>query len=104
MSQTYPQQSDPLATFESLLDEMQLQFDSVVDSGTDQELFISGYLSGHFTLVASQCCLNGLTTLKQLNEQMLLSLQTAFSNGELESDDQQQVLVFWQRLATKFSD
>lgn len=101
MSQSPQQQSKNQMHFESQLDEIQQYLDKVVDDGTDQELFISGYLSGHFSLVASQCCLNNMMTLSQLDEQLQLSLRSAFASGELETKDQAQVLAFWQNLLTQ---
>lgn len=81
--------------FEALVDTIQDKFDGVVEHGTDQELFIAGYLSGHFSLVVSQCQLQGEETAAALNIQMLASLDKAFADGELEETDQQQVKAFW---------
>lgn len=81
--------------FEQLVDSIQEKFDGVVESGTDQELFVAGYLSGHFSLVVSQCQLQGQESVEALNINMLASLENAFSEGELEEPDQQQVKAFW---------
>ena len=84
-------------SFESIVDKIQDYMDSMVDEGSDQDLFIAGYLSGHFSLVVSQCQLNGNQTREELNKVMGESLQSAFSNGELEKTDQKDALEFWQR-------
>lgn len=43
----------------SLVDHIEPVFDEVVASGSDDELFASGYLRGHFDLVAAQLTLEG---------------------------------------------
>lgn len=82
--------------FTQYLDQIQEHFDSIVESGDDQALFISSYLNGHFSLVASQCINEQLLTLNHLDAKMQESLLVAFENGELEQEDQQQVYAFWQ--------
>ncbi|MCY7296571.1 YfcL family protein [Alteromonas sp. a30] len=72
-----------------------MMFDDVVDSGNDQELFIAGYLNGHFSLIASQCINAKAFTLAALDEKLQQSLDTAFDNNELEIEDQTQVRAFW---------
>lgn len=72
--------------------------DSIVDTGTEQELFIAGYLHGHFSLVVSQIESDGNDDKQRLDSAMLNSLQQAFEQGELEQDDQQQVFALWQKL------
>lgn len=81
--------------FEQLVDTIQNKFDQVVEHGSDQELFVAGYLSGHFSLVVSQCQLQGEEHIDALNKGMLESLDKAFANGELEEPDQQDVKAFW---------
>lgn len=81
--------------FETLVDNIQLKFDQVVEQGSDQDLFVAGYLSGHFSLVVSQCQLQGQETVEALNLGMLASLDKAFADGELEETDQQDVKTFW---------
>lgn len=84
--------------FIALIDRLQVQFDGVVETGSDEELFISGYLNGHFSLVASQCINEQLFSTEKLNEKMQASLSTAFDSGELEPVDQQRVYAFWANL------
>jgi|TARA_B110000908_G_scaffold166214_1_gene216950 hypothetical protein len=72
--------------------------DQVVEHGNDQELFIASYLQGHFAVEAGQSQVQQMTQVKQLAELMDTSLTCAFSNQELSTDDQQQVLRLWQIL------
>lgn len=72
--------------------------DRVVDTGSDQELFISSYLQGHFAVEAAQQQLADTSSISQLDAAMQQSLQCAFDAGELEERDQQQVWALWQRL------
>ncbi|MCC2605904.1 YfcL family protein [Planctobacterium marinum] len=81
--------------FEALVDNIQLKFDQVVEQGSDQDLFVAGYLSGHFSLVVSQCQLQGQESIEALNQGMLASLDKAFADGELEETDQSDVKAFW---------
>lgn len=83
------------ANFLDVIDRLQMMFDNVVESGSDQELFISGYLNGHFSLVASQCINAKAFTLDDLDNTLQASLNTAFDNNELEASDQAQVRAFW---------
>ncbi|MCC5879845.1 MAG: YfcL family protein [Idiomarina sp.] len=43
---------------DALVDHVEPVFDEVVVEGSDDELFASGYLRGHFDLVAAQLALN----------------------------------------------
>lgn len=97
------QNQDSHQAFEAMVDSIQSKFDGVVEQGTDQELFIAGYLSGHFSLVVSQCQLQSEETAAALNAQMLASLDKAFADGELEEADQQQVKAFWASCIQVFS-
>ena len=89
------------AEFIDKIDQLQALFDDLVDAGTDQELFISGYLNGHFSLAASQCLNANTLSLEDLNHQLLTSLDTAFSQHELEPDDQTQVRTYWAQCLAK---
>ncbi len=72
--------------------------DSVVDTGTDDELFIASYLQGHVAVIAKPMEVEPDASLPLLNEKVLSSLHSAFDNKELESGDQQRVLALWQSL------
>lgn len=84
------------AQFTQYLDKVQAHFDDVVNKGDDQELFISSYLNGHFSLAGSQCLNEQQLSLESLDSKMQASLADAFANGELEEQDQQQVYALWQ--------
>lgn len=90
-------------TFSSLVSQVQQRFDDAVDHGCDQQLFYSGYLNGHFSLVVGQMELAGETDPQQLQQRMQASLQKAFDGGELEPQDQQQVMTYWQKLFNQAS-
>ncbi|MBZ9611682.1 YfcL family protein [Rheinheimera maricola] len=74
-------------------------FDALVPLASDDELFASGYLRGHFDLavgtlqVAAQP-FSKAEVIKQVNT----SLAQAIANGELTEQDQQHVNTIWQRL------
>ncbi len=72
--------------------------DDIVDCGTDQELFVAGYLHGHFSLVISQLDTDNFQFKQVLNDAMYESLQRAFEQGELEPDDQAEVFSLWQKI------
>lgn len=83
--------------FALYVDKVQALFDSMVEEGSDQELFISGYLNGHFCLISSGCFHSQEFSIAALDRQMRDSLQNAFNNEELQVTDQAQVIEFWQR-------
>ena len=83
--------------FEAMVDKIQAFMDSMVDEGNDQELFIAGYLSGHFSLVVSQCQLREKENPETLNSTMRESLEKAFADKELLPEDQKDALSFWAR-------
>lgn len=83
------------------MDITQAKLDAVVIDGTDHELFISGYLHGHFSLIVSQVESNDQCSVEELDRQLLLSLHNAFENGELEKADQQDVFAMWKSLVSR---
>lgn len=89
------QQKNELTSF---LQKTESYLDQVVEHGNDQELFIASYLQGHFAVAAGQSQVQKMTQVKQLAELMDTSLTSAFSNNELVTDDQQQVISLWQTL------
>lgn len=89
------QQPNELTSF---IQKTEKYLDQVVGHGNDQELFIASYLQGHFAVAAGQSQVRQMTQIRQLNELMTTSLDTAFDNNELAADDQQQVLSLWQIL------
>lgn len=74
-------------------------FDALVPVASDDELFASGYLRGHFDLavgtleVAAQP-FSAADVVQQVND----TLHQAIANGELNPQDQQHVNAIWQRL------
>lgn len=85
-------------SFSQFVDAAEQYLNDIVNDGTDHELFISGYLYGHFSLVVSQ--LIGLETdlptkLFKLDSEMRQSLKEAFENKELEEGDQLDVFALW---------
>ncbi|WP_166840542.1 YfcL family protein [Rheinheimera pleomorphica] len=74
-------------------------FDALVPVASDDELFASGYLRGHFDLavgtleVAAQP-FSAADVVQQVND----TLHQAIANGELSQQDQQHVDAIWQRL------
>ncbi|APD94560.1 hypothetical protein BM523_11395 [Alteromonas mediterranea] len=78
--------------------EIEASLDDVVNHGSDDELFIASYLQGHFAVEARQLEMREDASLELLNEKMLSSLDSAFKNNELESEDAKQVKALWARL------
>ena len=78
--------------------EIEASLDDVVNHGSDDELFIASYLQGHFAVEARQIEMREDASLELLNEKMLSSLESAFKNNELESEDAKQVKALWARL------
>lgn len=78
--------------------EIEALLDDVVNHGSDDELFIASYLQGHFAVEARQLEMREDASLELLNEKMLSSLESAFKNNELESEDAKQVKALWARL------
>jgi|TARA_B110000902_G_C14283361_1_gene577793 hypothetical protein len=89
------QQQNELTAF---IHKTECYLDQVVQHGNDQELFIASYLQGHFAVEAGQSQVQQMTQVKQLAALMETSLTAAFSNQELATDDQQQVIRLWQTL------
>ena len=74
-------------------------FDQLVPVASDDELFASGYLRGHFDLVVGTLQVAGDNfTKEQVIEQVNTSLQQAISQGELSETDQATVQSIWQRV------
>ena len=82
--------------FQSFVDALELEIDKVVETGTDDEVFISGYLNGHVSLAAGYCLSHQLYSRQGLEVQVANSLESAFANNELEEPDQIAVKRYWQ--------
>ncbi|GGD67327.1 YfcL family protein [Lacimicrobium alkaliphilum] len=83
------------------IEEIEQHFHQTIAQGSEQELFISSYLNGHFDLMVSRALNMGIYNTEALDQAIRQSLQKAFDNSELEPDDQQQVITLWQRLSDK---
>ena len=90
--------------FGRFVDAMEASFDSFVEHGSDQELFLAGYLHGHFSLVVSEAELATDFSVDNLQVRMQASLSEAYQKKELSTDDQQQandmLLDLWREQST----
>lgn len=89
--------------FDEFVDSTQIYLDGVVVDGSDQELFIASYLTGHFSLVTSNALALDDYSLKAIDTYMQTSLEKAYANNEVEGQDQVQVSALWQSLFAKAS-
>lgn len=102
------QHSSPMSPpCESFIEQAQVYLDGVVVNGSDHELFIASYLTGHFAVVVGQAQIENDTALDKmsmprLNEMMLNSLHAAFLNNELEKAEQHHVLELWDKITADF--
>jgi len=83
---------------EHFIQQAETQLDQVVDSGTDDELFIASYLHGHFSLIASQALNSEKADVATLDALLTNNLNDAFAQNELEPEDQKKVMTLWQSL------
>lgn len=83
-------------SLDALVEHIEPVFDEAVVEGTDDELFASGYLRGHFDLVAAQLALEG----EQRAEALWPALEQAIQNAshELAPADQVHVSHLYQKL------
>ena len=91
---------DLTLSFNQVVDAIEQALNDFVDTGSDHELFLSGYLHGHFSLAVSQSQLAEDTSVSGLDVRMKNSLQGAFDDGELEAEDQQAVFAMWNKLVS----
>lgn len=88
-----------LSVPEQFIDAAAELFDALVPVASDDELFASGYLRGHFdlavgTLQLDDTSFSAADVITQVNN----TLAQAIENGELSNADQQHVSLIWQRL------
>ena len=74
--------------FETFVADMEASLDSFVEHGSDHELFLAGYLHGHFSLVTSEAQLASDLCTRALLARMQQSLSEAYENKELCVEDQ----------------
>lgn len=84
---------------EQFIDATAELFDALVPLASDDELFASGYLRGHFdlavgTLQVAEEPFAAADVINQVND----TLSQAITNGELSEQDQQHVAAIWQRI------
>jgi hypothetical protein len=91
-----------LEGFEKAVEQCQERFDSVVEYGTDEDLFISSYLAGHFDLIVGQAFIHQDYVFDNLNHQLINSLNTAFISDNLTADEQEKTMQLWQILSSYF--
>ncbi|QYM94222.1 YfcL family protein [Dickeya zeae] len=72
--------------------------DNLVEHGSDDELFASGYLRGHLTLAVAQVEAYDEQTAPALHARVQESLDQAIKNGELSPPDQALVAQVWEAL------
>ncbi|KOC89468.1 YfcL family protein [Winslowiella iniecta] len=72
--------------------------DDMVEHASDDELFASGYLSGHLTLAVAELDQSGEHTPEALQIQVQRSLHNAIDAGELSPRDQALVIGMWDNL------
>lgn len=86
------------ATFIAAVTHIEQALDSVVDHGSDDELFIASYLQGHFAVISRPMEVDPQASVAQLDAAVTASLDDAFANRELEPEDANQVRQLWQDL------
>lgn len=89
--------------FHGFVAALEQAFDKVVEVGSDQQLFVSSYLSGHFSLIVANALNQQQYCLQALDESMQASLAAAFAKGELQQQDQAEVMDLWQTLFRQFA-
>ena len=93
-----------ITSFFDFVDRVEEDLSNIVVHGTDDELFISSYFHGHFSLAVSMVPEmeanpnNHAQSLETLNQILTQNLTDAFTNQELDELDQQKVWTLWQRL------
>ena len=87
-----------MGQFLDKVDTIEAQLDKIVDSGTDDELFIASYFHGHFSLAVSQVPDNIDDKMVFLRQTLTANLHDAFVNRELENADQQKIWTLLERL------
>ena len=84
---------------EQFIDATAELFDALVPLASDDELFASGYLRGHFDLAVGTLQVEAQPfTASDVINQVNHTLTQAIANGELSEQDQQHVNAIWQRL------
>lgn len=91
--------SNTVDNTETYIDNVAHYFDQLVPIATDDELFASGYLRGHFDLAVGTLQISGEPfQTHDLVQQVSSSLQQAIAKGELGATDQLTVQTLWQQV------
>ena len=98
MTQLHSIAKDDQGKFSAFVAQTEKYLDEVVIDGSDQDLFIASYFTGHFSVVASLADIKKDWSLEGLNIAILASLGSAFSQNELAEEDQEQVFALWEKL------
>ena len=77
------------------------EIDDNIATASDDQLFAGGYLRGHITLSVAQSEIDGRTHVRDVKTAVNNSLNQAILSGELDENDQQLVLSFWNDLVNK---
>lgn len=84
---------------EQFIDAVTELFDALVPVATDDELFASGYLRGHFDLAVGTLQVEGTPfAVADVISQVSGTLQQAITAGELNEQDQHHVNAIWLRV------
>ena len=84
---------------EHFIDAVTELFDALVPVATDDELFASGYLRGHFDLAVGTLQVEGTSfAAVDVINQVSGTLEQAIAAGELNEQDQQHVDAIWRRV------
>ncbi|MCE2593461.1 YfcL family protein [Motilimonas cestriensis] len=79
----------------SLYEKIEQKVAAILDGGCNDELFASGYLSGHLSLALAQCEQQHTLTEQDFKQQVELGLAQAFKAKELTPPDQILVQDMW---------
>ncbi|MDG1122414.1 MAG: YfcL family protein [Glaciecola sp.] len=99
---SYSQGSKKKLSFAEFIDAVEQDLDNIVVNGSDDELFISSYFHGHFSLAVSMVSDTSQDLLSSLDEILTQNLTDAFTNQELDKPDQQKIWNLWQRLRNTY--
>jgi hypothetical protein len=85
--------------FLAYVDQTNEFLDTLIETASDDELFASGYLRGHFDLQVGYAQVEGDDlSIEQLNEKIEKSLVKAYRSGELTDEDRDHVVEIWEKV------
>ena len=83
----------------SLYEQIEQKIADILDQGSSDELFASGYLTGHLSVALAQCEQDNTLSAAAFILQVQLGLTKAFNARELTPPDQILVQQMWDFLA-----